>query len=122
MPAAFTTLSQRAISDLIRSRNWSGLLATGTKPGVSSFFLVSGSATILTMAAFHLSMIAFGVSAGGTLPVSVWLSIPGTPWSILVGRSGKAAIRSLARIAMPRRLPSLMFPIAGGKAVNEIGV
>src|SRR5215471_4316155 len=122
MPAVFTTLSQRAISDLMRSANSLGLLATGTKPSVSSFFLVTGSAAILTISAFHLSTIALGVPAGATMPVSVSLSSPGTPSSILVGRSGRAATRALARTAIPRRLPSLILPIAGGKAVNAIGV
>src|SRR5215469_4233997 len=122
MPAFFTTLSQRAISDLMRSANSLGLLATGTKPSVSSFFLVTGSAAILTISAFHLSTIALGVPAGATMPVSVSLSSPGTPSSILVGRSGRAATRALARTAIPRRLPSLILPIAGGKAVNAGGI
>src|SRR5215472_12857992 len=109
MPAFFTTLSQRAISDLMRSANSLGLLATGT-------------AAILTISAFHLSTIALGVPAGATMPVSVSLSSPGTPSSILVGRSGRAATRALARTAIPRRLPSLILPIAGGKAVNAGGI
>jgi hypothetical protein len=86
------------------------------------FGLVAGSAAILTIASCHLPMIGCGVPAGATIPVKVSLSRPGTPSSPLVGKSGSAAARSLARRAMPRKLPSLIAPMAGGNAVNEIGV
>ncbi len=56
------------------------------------------------------------------MPVSVSLSRPGTPSSSLVGKSGSDATRSLAKIAMPRTLPSLILPSAGGSAEKAIGV
>ncbi len=74
---------------LRRSPNSAGVSATGLKPSVSSFFLIAGSAAILTMASCHLSMMACGVPAGAKMPVKVSLSRPGTPSSILVGKSGQ---------------------------------
>ena len=51
--------------------------------------------------------IGCGVPVGARMPVRVSPSRPGTPSSPLVGSSGSAATRSSARIAIPRRLPSL---------------
>ena len=67
-------------------------------------------------------MISFGVPAGATMPVSVSLSSPGTPASAMVGTSGSAGERWALITASARSLPSLMVLMAGGSAVNAIGV
>jgi hypothetical protein len=63
-----------------------------------------------------------GVPAGASKPLMVSASWSGMPASAMVGTSGSAAERLAAVTARPRKLPSLMLAIAGGSAVNAIGV
>src|ERR1700730_6317684 len=120
--ASRTTLPHFSISVFRRWSNSCGVFATGTKPRLSSRSLTSGMATICTMFLCQRSMISLGVPAGATMPVSVSLSRSGTPASTLVGTSGKDGERRVLSTAMPCSLPSFMLLIAGGSAVNAIGV
>ena len=56
------------------------------------------------------------------MPVSESLSRSGIPASMMVGTLGIWGDRVFASKARPRSLPSLIFVIAGGSAVNAIGV
>ena len=67
-------------------------------------------------------MMPVGVPAGATMPVNVSLSRSGTPASVLVGTSGNAGERLTLSTASARNFPSLTLDMAGGSAVNAIGV
>src|SRR4029077_2678501 len=120
--ASRTTLPHFSISVFRRCSNSCGVFAAGTKPRLSSRSLTSGMAIICTMSLCQRSMISLGVPAGATMPVSVSLSRSGTPASTLVGTSGKDGERRVLSTAMPCSLPSFMLLIAGGSAVNAMGV
>src|SRR5437588_5296164 len=68
------------------------------------------------------SMMSVGVPAGATMPVNVSLSRSGTPASVLVCTSGNAGERLTLSTASARNFPSLTLDMAGGSAVNAIGV
>src|SRR5262249_29240180 len=106
----------------MRAPNSSGVLATGVKPNVSKRSLTSAVATAFAMSVRQRSMMSFGVPAGATMPVNVSLSRSGIPASALVGTSGRAGERLTLSTASPRNLPSLILAMAGGSAVNAIGV
>src|SRR5262245_48499178 len=106
----------------MRAPNSSGILATGAKPNVSKRSLTSDVATAFAMSPRQRSMMSLGVPAGATMPVSVSRSRSGMPASALVGTSGSDGERLALSTASPRNLPSLILAMAGGSAVNAIGV
>src|SRR5262249_41481724 len=122
MFASWTTLLHFAISDLMRAPNSSGVLATGAKPRPCKRSLTSVPATALAMSPRQASIMARGRPGGAQMPVRVSVSRSGTPASRLVGTSGNAATRRALSPARPRNFPSLMLVMAGGSAVNAIGV
>src|SRR5512134_1845149 len=67
-PEALTTGAHFAISALIRAPNFSGEPATSADPISASRCLMSGSRSALTISAFSLSTIGFGVLPGATTP------------------------------------------------------
>src|SRR5262249_24704107 len=122
MFASWTTLLHLAISALMRAPNSSGVLATGPNPRVPSRSLTSAAATALATSARQRSMMSFAVPAGATIPVNVSLSRSGTPASALVGTFGSAGERRTLSTASAHSFSSLMLDMAGGRAVNAIGV
>src|SRR5215472_1825930 len=122
MCAARTTLSHLAISLLMRAPNSAGVVTAGSKPRAHRRSFTSGSDSAATVSRLMRTMMSLGVPAGANRPLMVSASWSGTPASAMVGTSGSAAERFAAVTASARRLPSLMLAIAGGNAVNAIGV
>src|SRR5262245_18251533 len=120
--ASLMTLAHLALSGLMRAPNSADVLATGAKPSVSSFSFTSGSATSYLIYWLRRSTTSLGVAAGTTMPVSVSPSWPGMPASAAVCTSGSAGTRWALSTASARSFPSLMLVMAGGSAVNAIGV
>src|SRR5215211_1999919 len=69
--ASSMTFDHFTVSLLMRSPNSAGVSATGSKPSVSSFSLMSGNATSFLISPLSRSTISLGVPAGTTMPVSV---------------------------------------------------
>src|SRR4051812_28062371 len=100
-PEALTTGAHRAISDLMKAPNSSGVLGAKRAPSTSRRCFRSAPCMIVVTSAFHLRTSSPGVPAGASKPIQLLTSKPGRV-SATVGRSGAAAERTDPMVAMAR--------------------
>src|SRR6516165_4119444 len=71
-----------------------------------SLACVAGPLSAVLVARLSLSMIGFGVPGGATIPVQELAVKPGTPFSAMVGTSGRASSRFGDGVPSGRNFPS----------------